>query len=142
MGLCHFPCRLSPFACAGGCGERKGGVSAGEVTPSDSVELPTGSDERGVLLVGQQFARVLGGLALQVGAAFAADGAEGGGVATAFSRRSVGNSSSEVVMPACDQCRSGHAYTSNLLHGKGLTRTTAGDGQNGRSGWAVVGSMS
>jgi hypothetical protein len=43
-------------------------------------------------------------------------------------------------MPACDQCRSGHAYTSNLLHGKGLTRTTAGDGQDGGSGWAVVGS--
>ena len=45
-------------------------------------------------------------------------------------------------MPACDQCRSGHAYTSNPLHGKGLTRTTAGDGQDGGSGWAVVGSMS
>ena len=76
---------------------------------------------------------MLGGLALQVGAAFAAVGAEGGGVATAFSRRSVGNSSSEVVMPACDQCRSGHAYTSNLLHGKGLTRTTA----RGWTGWWI-----
>jgi DNA invertase Pin-like site-specific DNA recombinase len=36
--------------------------------------------------------------------------------------------------------RSGHAYMSSLLHGKGLTRITAGGGQDGGSAWAVVGS--
>jgi hypothetical protein len=73
---------LSLFACSGGCGEGEGGISAGEV--ADSGEFPAGDDERGVLLLRQQFTRVLGGLALAVGPAFAADGTEGGGVAAAL----------------------------------------------------------
>jgi hypothetical protein len=73
---------LSSFACGGGRRQGKRGVSAGEV--ADSRELPARDDERAVLLIGQQFARVLGRLALAVGPAFTADGTEGGGVATGF----------------------------------------------------------
>jgi hypothetical protein len=73
---------LSLFACSGGCGEGEGGVSGGEV--ADSGELPAGDDERGVLFLRQQFPRVLGGLALAVGAAFPADSTEGGRVAAGF----------------------------------------------------------
>src|SRR5262245_56005814 len=82
MDLRHLSCRLSLFACSGGCGKGECGISTGEV--ADSGELPAGEDERGVRLVGYQFARVFGDLALPIGAAFAADSAQGGGVATAF----------------------------------------------------------
>ena len=74
-------CCLASFSCPGG-GEGEGGVFGGEV--AESGERPPGDNERGVLLVRRQFAYALGGLALAVGAAFAADGAEGGGVAAAF----------------------------------------------------------
>ncbi len=72
-------CCLSSFACSGGGGEGEGCVSGGEV--AESGEFPAGDDEGGVRLVRGQFADVFGGLALPVGAAFSADGAEGGGVA-------------------------------------------------------------
>jgi hypothetical protein len=65
-------------ACSGGCGEGECGVSVGEVALPG--EFPVRDDESGVLV--EQLADVLGGLAL--GAAFAAEGAEGGGVAAAL----------------------------------------------------------
>lgn len=74
--------RLSLFAGLGGRGKGEGGTSAGEAADSD--ELPAGDDQRGVCLVGYQFARMFGDLTLPVGAALAADSAQGGGVAAAF----------------------------------------------------------
>jgi hypothetical protein len=71
---------LSLFACSGGCGQGECCVSGGEV--ADSGEFPAGDDECGVVV--EQFADVFGRLALAVGAAFAADCAQGGGVAAAF----------------------------------------------------------
>ncbi len=71
---------LSSFACSGGCRESERGVSGGEV--ADSGEFPVRDDEGGVLV--EQLTDLLGGLALAVGAAFTANGAEGGGVAAAF----------------------------------------------------------
>jgi hypothetical protein len=53
------------------------GISGGEV--ADSGELPVGDDKSGVLFVWR-------GLVLAVGAAFAADGAKGGGIAAALGR--------------------------------------------------------
>lgn len=80
--LCSVTGCLSLFVCSGCCGKGEGCISAGEIT--DSGELPAGDNKRGVQLVGQQFARVFGGLALAVGAAFSPDGTESGGVAAAF----------------------------------------------------------
>ncbi len=80
MDLRRFSCRLSLFTCSSGCGQRECRVSGGEVADSD--EFPAGDNERGVLV--EQLTHVLGGLALAVGAAFAADRVEGGGIAAAF----------------------------------------------------------
>jgi hypothetical protein len=73
---------LSLFACSCGGGESEYGVSGGEV--AESGELPSRDDERRVLFVRGQLARVLSCLALPVGAALTADGAQGGGVPAAF----------------------------------------------------------
>ena len=71
---------LSSFPCPGSSRQRERGVSAGEV--SDPGEFPVRYDQGGVFV--EQLASLLGSLVLAVGAAFAADGAESGGVPAAF----------------------------------------------------------
>ena len=80
--LCRVLCRLPSFPCSGRGGKRQRGVSSGEVANPD--KFPAGDDERGVLLIVCKLACLLGSLALAVSAAFAADGAQGGGVPTTF----------------------------------------------------------
>ncbi len=89
FSLCGVAGGLSLCACSSRGEEGEHGVSGGEIT--DSGEFPVRDDEGGVLI--EQFADLLGGLALAVGAAFAAEGAEGGGVAAALGSEMPGNSS-------------------------------------------------
>jgi hypothetical protein len=70
------------FACSSGGGEGKRGVAGGEV--AQAGELPVRDDKGGVVI--ELFAGVVGGLLLAVGASFAADRAQGGGIAAAFRR--------------------------------------------------------
>lgn len=71
---------LSLLACTG-CGRQsQGSVSGGEV--AGSGELPMRDDEGCVVV--NQLTDVFGSLPFAVGAAFPANGAEGGGITAAF----------------------------------------------------------